>query len=205
MENWFSADYHFGHTNILRLCKRQFLNIHHMRDCIIANHNSVVAPNDKHWILGDFAYRCSAQYAVECLERMNGFIHLIFGNHDKPLRQAWRKGLLDKMVSSKKLTIYANRDRKQIISLDLKMDGQRIIVSHYAMRSWPGAFKGSWHIYGHSHGNLSSYFRSFDCGIDTSKYFPYKFEQIKLRMDAVNIDFKESHEYIESTEKNLKT
>lgn len=77
MEYWFTADPHLGHSNILRLCRREeFLSEEELRllydpeagkwrpsqestdrhdAAIIANINAVVQPGDELWILATSA------------------------------------------------------------------------------------------------------------------------------------------------------
>jgi len=75
---WFTSDYHFGHENIIKYCKRPFKSIYHMNSSIIRNHNERVKPNDTVFFLGDFALKDG----VECLEQLNGNFVFIKGNHD---------------------------------------------------------------------------------------------------------------------------
>ena len=61
--------------------------VFHMNETIIANWNSVVGPDDIIFHLGDFCLGDSAEW-INVLNRLNGKIYLIAGNHDiKDLRQ----------------------------------------------------------------------------------------------------------------------
>ncbi|MHB8919417.1 MAG: hypothetical protein ACYC3N_00080 [Halothiobacillus sp.] len=88
MNNFFTADQHFGHTNILkyeadaRLDEqgRTFVSVNHMDDAIVARWNAVVAPEDTVYALGDFSYKM--QTISDYLPRLNGQTILIVGNHD---------------------------------------------------------------------------------------------------------------------------
>jgi calcineurin-like phosphoesterase family protein len=101
---WFTSDYHMGHRNIIGLCSRPFEDVDEMEREIIARHNELVAPNDEVYDLGDFAYRCPPEHASDCLRRLNGRRTMLWGNHDEPLRQALRQGLLDDWVQSGRVT-----------------------------------------------------------------------------------------------------
>lgn len=62
-----------------------------MNETIIANWNRVVDPEDIVFHLGDFCLGGSAEW-VNVLNRLNGKIYLISGNHDiKNLRQNYTK------------------------------------------------------------------------------------------------------------------
>ena len=51
-------------------------------------------------------------------------------------------------------------------------------MCHYPMRSWPRAFRGSLHLYGHVHGTLPGTTQSGDVGVDVWGYRPVSLEQV---------------------------
>jgi calcineurin-like phosphoesterase family protein len=85
---FFASDHHFHHENILKFLRsdgtqlRSFNGIHHMHEHIIAQHNSVVKPDDKVYFLGDVCMTKNAA-GLEILSRLNGIKVLIRGNHDE--------------------------------------------------------------------------------------------------------------------------
>jgi calcineurin-like phosphoesterase family protein len=187
--DWFSGDKHFAHKNIIRFCSRPYDNVHHMEEDIILKHNSVVSDSDHYWDLGDFAYKCTPEYAIEKLKRLNGKIHIILGNHDKPLRKAYNKGLCAKMIASGKLEVVGNSvDPSISVIKTIKIDGIQLIMSHYAQRSWRSSHHGVYHIFAHSHGNLAPYGQSFDVGVDTNNFCPYSFEDITKKMSTLSCE-----------------
>ena len=159
---------------------------------IIDRHNACVGKADTVYDLGDFAFRCSAEYAVACLYRLNGRRQLILGNHDKPLRQARKRGLLDELIDSGRLTIVGDMDPRIQTAFRVSIDGQNIVLAHFAQRSWRGAFRGSWHLYGHSHGNLGPFHKSMDVGVDANNFRPFSFTEIQSCMAEVSDSFSES-------------
>lgn len=200
-KNWFSSDFHVGHDNILNLCNRLFSNTFEHDETIAYNHNSVVADDDIVWNLGDVGFRCSPQYVSNFLKRLKGIHNIILGNHEKPLRQAIQMGLLDDMFDSGKLNIIGGKesvyDRSISISKLIEIEGQKIFISHYGLRTWPSAFRGTWMLYGHSHNNLPQLYKSFDVGIDTEtethkRFYPWSFEEIKNRMSIITEEFSEN-------------
>jgi calcineurin-like phosphoesterase family protein len=78
---FFISDTHFGHENIIRMCRRPFGSVAEMDEALIARWNERVGAADTIYHLGDFCYRnrCGADTYLRCL---NGQIHLIAGNHD---------------------------------------------------------------------------------------------------------------------------
>lgn len=56
MTNWYTADTHFGHENVIPFCGRPFRSAGHMDTVLIENLWSKVGPEDDLWIIGDFAF-----------------------------------------------------------------------------------------------------------------------------------------------------
>lgn len=87
MSNIFLAsDYHFGHESMMKFTRsdgvttlRTFKDATHMNEYMIMQHNRVVTPKDKIYILGDLAMKKSF---LPLLHRMMGEKILIRGNHD---------------------------------------------------------------------------------------------------------------------------
>lgn len=158
--NWyFTADLHLGHANIIKYCKRPFMNheqlqlcemmekglvsknefkidsktVQIMDQCIIDSINTTVDKNDYLVIIGDFCMSRNKDVVKSYRDRIickNVF--LILGNHD------------DRLACSDVFTAcYEN--------YLFKIDGQYIFASHYPCRSWNKASQGAWMLYGHVH------------------------------------------------------
>lgn len=194
---WFTGDLHLGHKNILDICKRPFSTIEEHDRTMIGNHNSLVRDEDITYNFGDVGYKCEPKYMSDMIRQMKGRLVIILGNHDKALRTALRLGFLDKEVQNGKLEIAGGYDAVWDDTLDIskriEINGQRIFISHYGHRTWPTAFRGAWHLYAHSHGNLPSLYKSIDVGVDavSNKYFPISFEEVSKIMASKNEDFSE--------------
>lgn len=78
---WFISDTHFGHANIIKYCARPFSNVEEMNQAMITRWNTVVAPEDTVFHLGDFALTPKFRQ-TELLAQLYGTKHLILGNHD---------------------------------------------------------------------------------------------------------------------------
>jgi calcineurin-like phosphoesterase family protein len=157
---YFTSDTHFGHINVLKFDKRPFKDIHEHDAQLIQRWNETVTDKDDVWHLGDFAYRADKPVSYY-LNQLKGRIHLVKGNHDT--KYAWREQEL--FASTQDVML-------------LKYHKQKIYLSHYSGRTWPGAHKGSWHLFGHSHGGLPPLGRSFDVGVNKHNYKPISFEQV---------------------------
>lgn len=79
---FFTSDTHFGHANIIKYSNRPFKDRHHMNEALIDNWNSVVAPEDDVFHLGDVALGPWEEWD-DVLTRLNGNLHLSIGNHDR--------------------------------------------------------------------------------------------------------------------------
>lgn len=80
-KTFFTSDTHFYHSNIIWFCNRPFANVEQMNEAMIRNWNSVVGQDDVVFHLGDFCLGGSAEW-IMILDRLNGHIHLVLGNHD---------------------------------------------------------------------------------------------------------------------------
>jgi calcineurin-like phosphoesterase family protein len=169
-EELFVSDTHFGHSNIIKYTNRPFPNAKVMDEALITNWNSVVKPNDIVRHIGDFGCGRGVElnYLESILDRLNGKIHFYEGNHDKLARK-----LRHRFASYQKFD-------------EIEVQGQKIVVCHYALRTWHHDARGVWHVFGHSHGLLPPHGKSVDVGVD-SKWFkpftPIPFTTLKEFMD----------------------
>ena len=86
---FFTSDTHFNHANIIKFCNRPFKDVEQMNEVMIANWNSVIGKDDTVFHLGDFCLGGAAEW-TKILDRLNGKIYLIMGNHDlKNIRQGF--------------------------------------------------------------------------------------------------------------------
>lgn len=79
---WFTADTHFGHDSIINYTNRPFKNSNVMTNVLTENINSMVAPDDDLYILGDFSLTHNDKTLRRYVNNLNGYKHLILGNHD---------------------------------------------------------------------------------------------------------------------------
>lgn len=169
----FSADTHFGHRSIISerfASRRPFATIEAHDEALVAAWNAAVRPDEIVWHLGDFAYRCSLDYAAGIFARLHGRMHLIRGNHDHGLgdRLAWHGPVLDVA-------------RIQVQDPGMAAPRQ-VWASHYAHRTWPNAHHGHLHLFGHSHGALPPFENSLDVGVDCWEWRPVTLAQILARL-----------------------
>ena len=91
-QTFFTSDTHFNHANIIRFCNRPFKDVEQMNEVMIANWNNVIGKDDTVFHLGDFCLGGAAEW-TKILDRLNGKIYLIMGNHDLKSQQSplWRR------------------------------------------------------------------------------------------------------------------
>lgn len=194
MSNFFTADPHFGHANIIRYSNRPWLDpatdlmvnpedpkgpliwvsdqvarkrCDEMDAAIISNWNSVVGPEDTVYLIGDFCFGKYTGTFRHYFDLLTGKIIFIKGNHDK---LAW----------ANRQCFFAYHDSY----LETKVQGQTMTICHYAMRVWNKSHHGAWNLYGHSHGSLPDdpNALAIDVGMDCHDFKPISFEQVAAIM-----------------------
>jgi calcineurin-like phosphoesterase family protein len=173
---FFTSDHHFGHANIIRFCNRPFRDTTEVEEELVRRWNERVGPNDEVYHLGDFALGQREQ-AERILDRLNGTKYLILGNHDSAASNCRNKFKWIKEYHELKVP-----------DAECPNGVRRIVLFHYAMRVWRSDFRGTWHLYGHSHNNLPEKddSLSFDIGVDANDFYPLSYAEVKARMQRKN-------------------
>jgi len=85
MTDYYTADEHYGHDEIIIHCRRPYKNNQRMTRDIIKRHNSVVKDGDTVHHIGDYAWAGPerANYVEQLVRRLNGTHILILGNHER--------------------------------------------------------------------------------------------------------------------------
>ena len=82
-KTFITSDLHLDHTNIIKYCKRPFLNTEEMNQTLINNWNNTISKRDIVYFLGDLAFRKGSKTTDYWLKQLNGKIIFIKGNHDR--------------------------------------------------------------------------------------------------------------------------
>lgn len=168
---YFIADTHFGHQNIIKMNNRPFSSVEEMDEIMIKNWNEAVkSDNDDVYIIGDLCYK-SGKNPVEYLKQLKGKKHLIIGNHD---------GRIIRDPVARKMFV----DIKDMSTIWI--NGKMIVLCHYPMAEWNGFFRGSVLMYGHIHNNIENdtykimknIRNAYNCGVDILGYKPRTFEEV---------------------------
>jgi len=169
--NFYTSDHHFGHKAIVWMCKRPFADITEMNEELIKRWNEKVTNDDTVYHLGDLSYKLSRGGIKSILERLNGKIVLIKGNHD----------------SEKDLRALSYRFEKveNLIEIKDEFIDRKIVLCHYPIESWRQKEKGVYHLHGHSHQNLLTYpeILRIDAGVEGHNYYPISSLEVQTLME----------------------
>jgi len=204
---WFTSDTHYGHKNICKATSswdnkdtytRDFKDVPAMNDFMVNSINELVMPDDILFHLGDWVMG-GYDNIWRFRKRLNvNEIHLILGNHDQHIKKNKvfqtldDTAILDQFGDSAKNMFTTIQDY-----LEIRVDGQLIVMSHFPMASWNELDRGSWMLHGHTHGMLFNdvapghwYKNSkiFDVGLDSNfkelgSYAPFSFREIRSIMN----------------------
>ena len=198
---WVTSDPHYNHKNICRgvtdwrtldgkvpeYNTRDFQTLDVMNNTLVDNINSKVGQNDTLIMLGDIAFG-GFEFIKIFLDRLVcKNIHLVLGNHDHHIRNN-RDNIKDMFLS---VSDY----------LQVSIDGQNFVMTHYPFASWNGLGKGVVHLHGHVHlrPNLRiNEGRAMDVGVDGNDLTPMPLSEVLAIMKKQPIKsmfkFKDHHE-----------
>lgn len=174
---YLTSDLHFNHDREFIWKPRGFKSCEEMNEAIISKYNSVVEDNDDVYILGDMMLGGpnALQKGVEYVERLNGKLHLVRGNHDSLTR--WDALRYLSNVVEMRNSIY------------LDYDGYHFYLSHYP--SITGSLqqdslkKMLLNLYGHTH-QKSNFFEDmpfmYHVGVDSHACMPVNIDIIISEM-----------------------
>jgi calcineurin-like phosphoesterase family protein len=184
---YFTSDLHLHHANVIKHDSRPFTSVEEMNEELIANWNKTISKDDIVFYLGDISFGNFTK-TKESVDRLNGKIHFIMGNHDN-----WKIiSKLDRFESvSGLMDIYVKDDE----ITDKKLGSyQHIVLCHYPIVSWNRQHYGAWHLFGHTHhsfytkGNQINdelYKRKcLDMGTNGWGYYPASYDQVKKEMST---------------------
>lgn len=137
MRKLYISDLHLFHDNVIKFDNRPFENVEEMKETLVANWNGAVNKSDHVYVLGDMFWR-NPHEAVKVLQRLNGNIHLIKGNHDF-IKTAEYKKRFAEIVDFKRI--------KDVVGGETRP----VILSHYYMPFYPTHYRGGILLHGHTH------------------------------------------------------
>lgn len=187
--NYYIADPHFGHSNIIHHTDRPFRDAAEMDKFMIANWNARVNKDDHVYIVGDFSFR-STESVDTYLRQLKGIKHLIIGNHDF----CW--------MNKVDLSAYFEEVGLMLLARDEK---QAILLCHYPLMTVP---RGYIQVYGHIHNNthedfwklLSTYENAFNAAVELNNYMPVPLPELIANNQRFKAEWRETVELAELEE-----
>ena len=122
--------------------------------------------------LGDFAFSSKYERVRDIVKQLNGHKTFIKGNHCDPkvMRRLVDEGYINAFYDYK----------------EIKIGDQTVCLFHFPMMAWHKQGYGSWHLFGHSHGNLTgARGKMLDVGLDSS-YNLYGTHRFFSEFDVLN-------------------
>ncbi len=178
---YFTSDTHFGHDKIRELTRRPFADCQEMDEALIKNWNDTVPPDGIVFHLGDVA-RCQKDYALSILQRLNGTIYLIVGNHDP--------GMFNQQI----LARFAAVNYQMLI----ECAGVKFYLNHFPFLCYCGLYEKRWQLFGHVHSSLDLsrswgfdiprleqlFPTQYDVGVDNNDFRPIACADVMARIEA---------------------
>jgi calcineurin-like phosphoesterase family protein len=182
----FTSDTHFFHKKALTF--REFATIEEMHERLVAEWNTYVKPKDTVYHLGDLTFGHWEPTSI-LIARLNGFIKLVPGNHD-------REQVLDKLVKQLEGQLEVLPPLVNVKCPVHRPDGgtdvHRLTLCHFPLLVWDRAHYGQIHLHGHSHGHCQypardngTLPRMMDVGVDAVVgYRPLSLQSVLHAMNA---------------------
>lgn len=170
-EVFFSSDWHFGHDDENIWKRRGFSSVKEHDEEIIRRHNESVGIDDIVYFLGDVA-ECDIKYALSCVERLNGNIYILRGEHDTDERiQEYAKCLNVKDNDSS--TTFLRKGRWYLHLCHAPIDMGEVEERKDKFRVC---------LHGHNHGQepmSKNKFYYYNVGMDAQECYPVSLKTIK--------------------------
>lgn len=145
---WFMSDLHYNHENVIRFNHRQFPGgVEEMNTYIEQELAEKVGPGDILFDMGDLFWKTPEDKMKQVIKLASPKAwYKVLGNHDK--WDVYRKSYVGSMFTlvSDLLEISVNYEGK----------AYKIVMCHYPMMTWRDKQRGSFGVFGHTHGNLDS-------------------------------------------------
>ena len=173
MGTFFTSDTHFDDPHSLKYFNRPFQSVNEMNAIMVEKWNSLVTDQDTVYHLGDFTLD-DIYHFRKWASQLHGHIKILPGSHDDP----WLKDF----VSNDKIKVVAPLVSLEFPEITVGTSPQVIVLCHYSMQVWDRSNQGSWHLFGHSHGNLKGIGLSFDVGVDCTEFMPLSLQKVASHM-----------------------
>lgn len=190
-----TSDQHFNHTNALRLMAdtRPFESVQEMNETLIDNWNAVVGEDDITFVLGDF-FMGRAEDVREMLNRLNGRIILIVGNHDTDAKLRIYRDMPEKIIDIDDGYIFEDYNGISFCMNHYPVEGDSVKHRELESKGWHNCVSyfnehpESIYLYGHVHGNApcGPLNGTYHVGVDTNNLTPISLDEIIEKFKFAN-------------------
>lgn len=166
---WFTSDLHFCHNKPFVYEPRGFSSIEEMNETIVSNFNSLVGEDDDVYILGDLML-IDNQKGMEYINKLNGNLHIILGNHD----------------GNSRIELYKECKKIKDIQYSylIKYRKYQFYLSHYpvCLGNYDMQMSKMWCLHGHTHfkEKFGEVDKNYNVALDAHNCFPIEIEDILL-------------------------
>lgn len=169
---WFSSDTHFCHDRAFLYEPRGFKSVQEMNEAIVERWNSVVAPDDEVYLLGDVMLNDN-EAGMEYLKKLNGKISIMRGNHD----------------TNSRIKLYGSADNVidwGLYAQVVNINGYNFYISHYPtmtsnLDNDAPLKRHVINLYGHTH-QKDNFYQDipfmYHVGMDSHDCYPVEITQI---------------------------
>ena len=174
-KTFITSDLHLDHTNIIKYCKRPFLNTEDMNKTLVDNWNNTISNKDRVYFLGDMSFGKGSRSADYWLSKLNGDIFFIRGFSYTPTGE---RNQHDRISKTK--NVFDN--------LVIEYKGRKFYLVHdpdQVPSDWEG-----WAICGHHHNNKLEEYPFIDkknkrvnISTELTKYRPVDMEDLIKKID----------------------
>jgi len=130
---YFSSDWHLGHSKTIEFSNRPFKDIKEMDSMIISNMISPLKKGDDFYFLGDLAFDIpsAAKFFNQLPKGVKFF--WILGNHERTAKE------------------FQHYCIQQTPMKEIRIQKAHVTLCHYPMITWNRSHYNSWQLYGHHH------------------------------------------------------
>lgn len=138
MANFYIADTHLGHQNVLKYDTRPFADLGEMEDALVENWNQAITEADTVYILGDFIWGKKQSEWLKLTEQLRGKKVLLRGNHDLGREQM----SMELLARFETVADY----------LEIVDEGRHVTLCHYPIVFYHGSYRPNCYMLcGHVH------------------------------------------------------
>ncbi|PNX51032.1 MAG: hypothetical protein BV458_12130 [Thermoplasmata archaeon M9B2D] len=189
---FFTSDQHFDHYNpntgrgILLFQKdtRPFETIKEMNHAWIDAWNKKVPEKGAIvYCLGDLVFGGFERFRFLVEQLHFDVLEIIPGNHDSWINRKRGQYDINLIMSERKVIV-------RPLYHQIEVEGQKVVLCHFPMRSWNASYHGSWHLYGHVHRYIEPWGMSMDVGVDGAEGVPYSWKEVCEWMEQRELELK---------------